>query len=184
MVKRFIFRKITKISLRSKDVTSARQLFSKSRQIEAFDMKGKLVGHAIVKFPHGKKHALFENISVEKAERGKGVGTQLFARALRFVKKAQRDFLRTEQGIINERMIKIRAKLGSKFTSTTFDKGIDKTRLVSSRVARKLLRKTLSFKEKDKHFATIIKSTTSTSRIRFIRRRGRVIPIRIKKGNK
>jgi GNAT superfamily N-acetyltransferase len=147
---------------------------AKRRYFHAEDLAGNFLASASLYFPHGSKKALVKNISVNLGNQGQGVGKQLFNHLVRFAKKAKRTHLDTADEIVSPKMIKLRHNIGSKFYKFS---GKSK-KLIDKNTAIAILK---GAKDRPGNYPSIVKASTNLKNIKFIRKNGRIIPIRIKK---
>lgn len=145
-------------------------LINKARKFIAYDKKGKFLGSLDASFTKGER-VWINDVNIREKFQGKGLATQLFNHVARMAKRTNKRFLWTESHILDKSMIKIRSKYPSKHIAMGLGTYGEQSALVSENMAKKYISNQKAY----------IKSVSDIKNIKFIRKNGRIIPIRIRR---
>jgi GNAT superfamily N-acetyltransferase len=148
------------------------------RKMEATDVKNKFMGS--IHFDPDHANAVhIKDTYVHSKMRNKGIGTAMFDKLAYYTQRLKKKFLVTsgEGEIRSPSMISIRERYRTKFIGRYMGKYNEETKVISSKVAKKLV------EQADGKYRGSVNAVTDVSKqhVRFIRKNGRIIPIRIKK---
>lgn len=148
------------------------------RKLEATDSKNKFLGSIHFDPDHADKVVIMDTY-VNSKMRNKGIGTALFDKLAYYTQRIKSRFLVTSGSgeIRSPSMVSIRDRYRTKYIGRYMGKYNEDTKVISSQTAKKLIA------QDDGKYRGSVNAVTDVSKkhVRFIRRNGRVIPIRIKK---
>lgn len=166
-------RVLLKTSLRHADSAT-----SAGRVIVTASKKGKYIGRMETVLPWKKDHATVVDTMVDMRETKLGISSGMFKQTLKKLSEIGRKHLRTQE-IIHPAQVNIRAKYKTKFLLETLEGKKLKANVINSNTAKNVI-----VSNRQGVFAGSVMASTQVPKptgIKFIRRNGRVIPIRIKK---